>query len=354
MNATPNDSSAVTVHPPQIIQSLVSGFNIVANNIYLILLPILLDLLLWFGPHLRVKTLLQPAVQDMMELMRTTGSIEMRPMLDSLETIWKLFLDQYNVFSALSTFPVGTPSLLAGQFPIRTPLGIPQLVEVNSLGQFVLTWFGLTLIGFILGSFYFSIIAHQVTNLPVSIFRLKADGEPEPVMTAAVPPSVYSLKNLFWETLQALALILLLVLILMVLGIPTVLLTSFVAIISPVVAQIILLLISFSLIWFLIPLVFAPFGIFLYHQNLFQAVMNSIRVVRYVLPGTGFFLLIAIVIYQGLGMLWRTAPDNSWMVLIGIFGNAFISTGLLAGSFIFYRNGLTYVQNLRNIVLKKT
>ena len=37
------------VSPPRIIPSLVEGFNAVAGRIYLIIFPILIDLILWFG-----------------------------------------------------------------------------------------------------------------------------------------------------------------------------------------------------------------------------------------------------------------------------------------------------------------
>ena len=51
--------------PPKFIPALVSGFNLVAGKFYLLLLPIALDLFLWFGPHFRLKTLLYPAIQEL-------------------------------------------------------------------------------------------------------------------------------------------------------------------------------------------------------------------------------------------------------------------------------------------------
>ncbi|MBP8858217.1 MAG: hypothetical protein KBG60_09345, partial [Anaerolineaceae bacterium] len=54
------------VTPPRMVQAITAGFNLVANHIYIIILPIALDLFFWFGPHLRVKSLLEPVVQDML------------------------------------------------------------------------------------------------------------------------------------------------------------------------------------------------------------------------------------------------------------------------------------------------
>ena len=42
--------------PPGIISSLKTGFDITTSHISIILFPVLLDVFLWFGPHLRVDT----------------------------------------------------------------------------------------------------------------------------------------------------------------------------------------------------------------------------------------------------------------------------------------------------------
>jgi len=57
----------------------------------------------------------------------------------------------------------------------------------------------------------------------------------------------------------------------------------------------------------------------------------------------GWFALIAIVISQGMDLIWLIPSADNWMALVGIFGHAFISTGLLAASFIFYRDMSTWV-----------
>jgi ABC-type transporter Mla maintaining outer membrane lipid asymmetry permease subunit MlaE len=66
--------------------------------------------------------------------------------------------------------------------------------------------------------------------------------------------------------------------------------------------------------------------------------------VRFILPGTGMFVLSVLVISQGLDVLWSAPPLTSWMMLIGIGGHAFIATGLLAASFVYYRDAMRFVQ----------
>ena len=48
---------------------------------------------------------------------------------------------------------------------------------------------------------------------------------------------------------------------------------------------------------------------------------------------------------SGLDMLWSTPAADSWMLLVGILGHAFISTGLLAASFVYYNDGVRWLQN---------
>ncbi len=54
----PIDTGAIT--PPRLFPSLKAGFDAVASHLGLILFPIALDVLLWFGQHLSIKSWLAP------------------------------------------------------------------------------------------------------------------------------------------------------------------------------------------------------------------------------------------------------------------------------------------------------
>jgi hypothetical protein len=69
-------------------------------------------------------------------------------------------------------------------------------------------------------------------------------------------------------------------------------------------------------------------------------------VVRSYLPGTGMFLLAAILIAQGLDLLWIAAPSDSWLTLIGITGHAYIYTALIAASFIYYQKSCDWTKEI--------
>jgi hypothetical protein len=47
-----------------------------------------------------------------------------------------------------------------------------------------------------------------------------------------------------------------------------------------------------------------------------------------------------------LDTLWRVPDEKSWLSLVGVAGHAFISTSLLAASFIYYRDTSRWVQRM--------
>jgi hypothetical protein len=44
--------------------------------------------------------------------------------------------------------------------------------------------------------------------------------------------------------------------------------------------------------------------------------------------------------------LWRLPSLDSWLTLFGIFGHSFVTTALLAGSFIYYYEMSAWVQTV--------
>ena len=116
------------------ISAFVNGFNVVASHIYLILFPIFLDLLLWFGPHLRIQNLLQPAINEMVTNVNSMGSPDMVQMAATVKALSQVTIERFNLLSLLHTFPIGIPSLLVSVAPLKTPFGNAPLFELSSLG----------------------------------------------------------------------------------------------------------------------------------------------------------------------------------------------------------------------------
>ena len=120
--------------PPQgIIPSLVTGFEAINARLELILLPLALDLFLWLGPHLSIGPLVPQVEAAMNNLVATAGrDAATESNFQIIRTALEEFGATFNVFSFLSTAPLGLPSLLAGRGPVLTPAGSPVVWTVNS------------------------------------------------------------------------------------------------------------------------------------------------------------------------------------------------------------------------------
>lgn len=282
----------------------------VANHLALILLPMLLDLFLWLGPHMRLKQWLAPAIAQVPLLPSSTSSVMPDPALARQGLLD--FFEHFNLFSVMRTYPVGLASLMLNWMPIDSPLGKPTVMEaasfLSALGWFIL----LVLVGWLIGSLYF----HWVSGVALKLEH----------------------RSLLQSTLQTILLSFLWLMILITICMPALIVLSFTFFINPVLTQGVLILFGLFSVWIILPVFFSPHGIYTYQQNAFLALLGSLRLVRYTLPTSGLFLVGVYILGQGLDFLWRIPSTSSWWVLVGIIGHAFITTALLAASFVYYRD----------------
>jgi hypothetical protein len=316
-------AQAIEPIPPKLIASFITGFNTVATHVRLILFPLVLDLFLWFGPHLGVKNLLQPYIRQLTTIPEL-NTPEMSNVIQTIQSSWNFVAQRFNLASGLRTYPVGIPSLMSGQAPLQTPLGTAPVYQVSSPLDAIGWYVVIALLGLIVGSWYFNSVARAV-------FPQKANT---------------SLHLIGWDTLQVIFLTATLLLVLVVLSIPGLILLPLLAFISPGFAQITLLLLLIILVWLIVPLLFSPHGIFVYRQSALVSLMTSAKVIRFSMPGSVIFFFLVLVISQGMDLLWQVAPDNSWMALVGIAGHAFTTTGLLAASFVYYSDAVQWLQEV--------
>jgi hypothetical protein len=58
------------------------------------------------------------------------------------------------------------------------------------------------------------------------------------------------------------------------------------------------------------------------------------------------FVLTVFLIGVGLNFLWSIPASDSWLALVGILGHAFITTALLASSFVYYHDMTVWLQTV--------
>lgn len=307
--------------PPGLFASISSGFEAVARHIYVILLPVLLDGLLWLGPHVRVQALMQPIIASWATLSQE-GLFEAE-VLQQMQEIWSVAVARFNVLSLMNTFPIGVPSLIASIAPENTPLGRAPEWQVGSMGQFVLIYALVILSGFVLGAIYLRWVAH---------------------VTLHTQQNPLSLKNMTWSVVHACFIMLGYGVIYVILLVPTMIVLTLLALIDLGLAQFVAFLALFMFVGTLVPVYFSAHGVLVYGHNALLSFLQSIKLVRFTFPVSALFLIIMFVLYQGLSYLWRIPNESSWLLAVGILGHAYIGTALAAGGFIYYRDMNAWLQ----------
>ena len=312
--------------PPGVIRSLRAGFDAVSTHVWLILLPLLLDLFLWLGPRFSVDRLLNPFFGLAFNQARTTftSSDDLQRFVD-YEVAFGELLERFNLLSLLGKlqlFPVGISSLVAQTMPLTTPLGSQNVVQISSVPGFLMLVLLLVVTGWVVGGLYF----RWVSGIALG----GADGR--------------TMISLSWAIIQTLILSIVWVIGLMILIIPTMMVLTLLTLLSPLLASGALLLLMLFSFWLIIPLFFTPHGIFVRKQNAFHSIFSSLRMARFTLPTSGLFVLCVFLLTTGLNYLWSVPTDDSWMLLVGIAGHAFITTALLAASFVYYRDMNVWLQ----------
>jgi hypothetical protein len=107
---------------------------------------------------------------------------------------------------------------------------------------------------------------------------------------------------------------------------------------NQILMLVLFLLLAWPATWLGLMVFFSTHGVFMFSKNAFSTIQQNLRILRHGMPPLGWFALIAIIISQGMDLIWLIPAADSWMALVGILGHGFISTSLLAASFIFYRD----------------
>ena len=321
--------SEIIPAPPSLLRTLVAGFDTITNHIALIIIPIGLDLLLWLGPRLRLKVLIERWVGEVVsQSLSIAPDVETGEMLGAAQELWSVAAEHFNLLTALKSYPVGIPSLITSILPIEMPLGTPVFIEVESIAYAAGLFLLFSLIGLVLGSLYFLFVSK-----------------------AAIQGNIewrQSLKDWPWISFQVIFLTLILFVLLLAVSVPAGCVISFAVLGSMALGQCAVLMYAGVLIWIIFPLLFSAHGIFVNHQKVWLSIKQGIHITRLTLPTTSLFFLSALLLTQGLGFLWRVPPASSWLLLIGLTGHAFVSTGLLSASFIYYRDADQWIRSLQH------
>ncbi len=311
--------------PPNFFSSLMAGFDSITNHLGLILFPVFFDLLLWLGPQLRLNTLIGSILKTM-ESLPGSDTPEITKLLDANRQLLSMSGEHYNLISILRTYPVGIPSLMVSIQPISNPMNAPYSIQVISVWALFGLWVLLSILGLAFGAFYFWTVAQAALSGKINWGN--------------------AVLRWPWFTAQVWLLALLWFAILVALSIPSSCIITVLMAGGASIGRIGSLIFMGMVLWLLFPLVFSSHGIFVRQQSMWDSVKEGIRMTRYTFPTTALFVFIILMLGEGLDMLWRIPGEKSWLIMIGVAGHGFVSSGILASTFIYYRDATSWVEQV--------
>lgn len=296
---------------PKIFAAFKAGFDTVSKHLYLLIFPIILDLFLLFGFRITIVELMQDVIQKLILPPSATPDLVASWETVKIQTVE--FFRYFSLTSFLRTFPVGIPSLFSVTDFERNPIGTYQFIQLEQPGSAFLVILGMSFIGLFFAFFFYRSIARAIST------------------QSASTESILDKKSMVsWIMIPTVSFTFTLVVIF-----PAILIISLIGAILPIFPSIGYFLLTIGIITLITPMLFTPHFLFLENMTFKQALLTSFRTVRLTNAKSTTFLFIAIVVSYLTNMLWRIPSDDSWMLLVSVFGHALISTVILAASFHF-------------------
>ncbi|HDQ73237.1 MAG TPA: hypothetical protein ENN19_14265 [Chloroflexi bacterium] len=319
--------------PLGVIGSITAGFEIVGWRLWLVALPMLLDLLLWLGPQISLDPLMDRIVIAMRTQAMPTSLMaqQIDQAIQTLETIG----EGLDLASLLSVIPLlHLPSLLAWRLSEAiSPMGDLTVLSVSNFGV-LLGWMILLMpIGLLLGFLYLNGLARRVRDA-----RLPDQSNADSSLSA---------RTNFGKFIRVLLFAFVLLVVGVVLGGVWMLVVGMMALISPVLGFVMWALGMGLGIYLALNMVFVVPALLVGERGLWQAIWESFVLMQMQAPSVLGLLLLTFVIYEGLGLVWTLPSLDSWSMLLGIFGNSCVATGLAAATFVFYQERVGQLAELR-------
>ena len=312
-----------------VIATLTAGFETVNRRLWLLLFPISLDSLLWCGPQVSIAPLVRQAAawwltspmmsayspqqiaalrQGLVEFARSFNLLSLLSlMLPDRDVLFRLLT---HVFTNILGVPVlaGHRNGAVAVAPIQLPA-----IELSDPGSLAVMTIGLGLAGLFLNALFLSLMAQIVRDNEVQVpALLRRVG-----LNAANIGAYLALGGVF----------------LVVVGLPLLVLAlaSFLA--NPMIG---VMLVLIPWLWLGFYLFLAPSAMLVSEASPLRAMWYSFNTVRVDLWRTLAFIGSVSVIQAGVSVLWQPLMAWPWGVVIGIMGNAYVSTGLVAATMILY------------------
>jgi hypothetical protein len=302
---------------PGLGETLKLGFEFTSRRMWLLVLPIVVDVFFWLGPRLSLGNLAQEWITWWQAQLDVLGSAETAALVQP--ELFDQVVDittQFNLMSQLSVPFLGIPTLMGGIVPEKTPI-MPQVTQIATASSLLNILLVISIAGLIVSGIYFGLIAYAV----------RGDGDRHRFG-----------RKLPKQTARLIGLAIALLLLIMILYIPVTLVSAVLALLSPALLSAAVLVTIVAIFWLLLFLGFTLPGLFIDDLPILKSVRNSVRFVRFHMNTALPLLILIYIINSVMSLVWLSADNGSWLTFVSIFGHAFVSTALVVATFIFYRD----------------
>lgn len=304
-----------------IIDSISAGYRLLGRRIELILIPVLLDLLLWLSPQISIAPILARVGEAYTQMAQAAG---MSAGFEELTTTTTEMLDAMgestNLLSGLvSGSLLSVPSIAGALAP---PITRDPILISNSLMALVL-WLGFTLVGLLLGVLYMELL--------VRVLPLGAARKNNSVVDLLRATVCHFGRVLLYTVIMAVAFMIAIVPLSAVLGLFLML--------APALGTTMLAVAGGLFFVVMLYLYFVVAAIVLDDVGVLEAIGRSMQLVRKnFLSVIGFVLLVALI-GLGMGLLLASLAESSpFVAVLAIVLNGWIGTGLALALLVFYRS----------------
>jgi hypothetical protein len=329
----------LTVTKPQnatLIDSISEGYTVINRRPWLLLLPLLLNIYLWFGPQLsfgplfknihELLTSIQPGLIEQSEMqvlydqLLANGSVDLRSQATFLNYVPTLH--QYIIGSVDSAGnAAGIPSII--EPPRLIDARRTDTISVATVGGALLAFVILNALALVLSAVFLAQVAAAVRN-PAGPMWLPRGG-----ISAALRVGL--------AMLGAVGIILG---VMLALGLPFMFFAYLLIFLNPTIGLLALELLFVVGFWINIYIGFYREAIVIHDQGPLRAIYTSFNVVRRNFWGTLGFLALSLIISLGSGVIWFRLVGSTAGLIVAMIGSAYIGSGLLAARMAFFRERL--------------
>ncbi|HSH03697.1 MAG TPA: hypothetical protein VLL52_14355 [Anaerolineae bacterium] len=300
---------------PSLRTAFTGGLEHVTNHWWLVIIPLILDLFLWLGPQVTIDTL----ILGWLDQLPTPLPAEMMAQINEVAP-------QFNLFSFLSLPIIGVPSLIATTLMQPPPIPLTNWPLSNGF-EFAAYALLFSLGGTLLTTSYYAVISQTILR-PYEPFWSLSEKR------AAGSNRFVRNLPLYWFRFIWLVLGgFLLLFIIYLLALPLLIVA---VLIHPALTWFVGMLMLTAMLFAIILLSFTPHGLLMHYRTLDTAVRESFFIVRQYRQETINLVLIIFIVNTLSKNVWRYADTGSWLTITSIIGHSFITTAMVAASFIFY------------------